>query len=101
MLAIAHPIKSVCLQNGTWQAHRGKRKGQSMSADPAKNGCTIDVGLLEGGRAALHSASRADDGIPRSGARAGELANACLGRGRVTDCPIPLLFPGFSRWRHR
>ena len=62
------------------EANRGKRKGQSVCSDSAKKGCILDVGLLFGGRVALHSASRAGDGIPRPAARAGEPAYPCLHR---------------------
>jgi hypothetical protein len=58
----------------------GKRKGQSVASDPPKKGFTIHVGLLFGGRVALHSASRAGDGISWPAAGAGEPANACLHR---------------------
>jgi hypothetical protein len=39
-------------------------------------------------------------GFPGPSARTGEPANACLGIGRLSDHPHPLLFPDSPRWRH-
>jgi len=90
----------LCLDEGTRRGIErlgapdgGKRKGQSVSSDPANKGCILDVGLLVGGRMVLFLAARAGDGIPRPAARAGEPANACLGIGRLANHPDALFFP--------
>ena len=62
---------------------RGEREGQSVSSDRANKGCTLDVGLLVGGRAAVHSASKAGDGI-----RTRECLLGQSGRCRARLCQV-------------